>query len=210
MTRSYDYSQRPGETIEAYYRRIAKVADQRLLRLERLADKEGYGNADKWAYKRAMMDIDRWSPDSKKKRFNTKPPADKRSLQAKINDIKQFLGSESSTKQGLRNIYEKRLKSLNENNSTNFNLDDLMDLFDSALWKKMDNKDYSSDQIVKAIGYIKDTATDDKTFQALKDRAVMRGKVPEFTKDPFQNKLINEMLLQEDAVNAMYKYLKNF
>lgn len=205
MARSYDYSQKPGESIEKYYRRIAKVADQRLVRLEQNAAKEDK-DVNKWAYKRAMADISRWNEGAK--RFNTKPPADKRSLQAKINDIQAFLGMETSTKSGTKAVYERRLKSLNENNGTNFQIDDLMDLFDSALWKNMEHK-YTSDEVLKAIGFIHDKAKDDKSFEALKKQAVAKGKAPKFTKNIFQNKLINEMLLQEDSVDAMYQYFKS-
>lgn len=206
MARQYDANQRPGESLEAYYHRIAKVADQRLVRLEKLAITEGYGNADQWAYKRAMRDIETWSGENAA-RFNTKAPKDKRSLQAKINDIKTFLGSESSTKSGIQRVYQRRLDSINTTYGTKYQVDDLMDLFDSALWKKMEHK-YSSDEILKAIGYIKDNSTDDKAFEALKAKSTMEGKTPKFTGNKFQDKLINEMLQQEDAVDAMYQYFK--
>ena len=153
------------------------------------------------------MDIDRWNPGGS--RFNTKAPKDGRSLRAKINDIKTFLGSESSTKQGIKDVYQRRLESLNKNNDTHFRIDDLMDLFDSALWKKFETKKITSDQILQAIGYIKDNATDDKTFKALKEQANMKDNVPEFTGDPFQDELIREMLQDTDAVDAMYQYFKS-
>ena len=153
-----------------------------------------------------MADISRWNEGAK--RFNTKPPADKRSLQAKINDIQAFLGMETSTKSGIKEVYERRLESLNKNNGTNFRIDDLMDLFDSALWKNMEHK-YTSDEVLKAIGFIHDNAKDDKALEDLKKQAVAKGKAPKFTDNPFQNKLINEMLFQEDSVDAMYQYFKS-
>ena len=103
MARSYNYEIKPGESIEAYYHRIAKVADQRLVRLEKLEGQEGYGNALQWAYKRAMSDIETWSGEGAS-RFNTKAPANANQLKAKINDIKTFLGSESSTKSGITEV----------------------------------------------------------------------------------------------------------
>ena len=204
--RQYDYSQREGESIESYYRRIAKVADQRLVRLEKMSIQEDI-DVNKWAYKRAMMDIERWNPG--RSRFNTKAPKDGRALRAKINDIRTFLGSESSTKQGIKDVYQRRLESLNKNNNTNFRVDDLVDLFDSALWKKMEARKITSDEILKAIGFIKDNATDDKAFEALKEKANMEGKAPKFTGDPFQDELIRKMLQETDAVDAMYQYFKS-
>ena len=54
MAKAYNMEMKPGESLEKYYRRLAKVADQRLIRLEELSGVEGYGNAKQWAYKRAM------------------------------------------------------------------------------------------------------------------------------------------------------------
>ena len=136
---AYNYEMRPGESLQSYYRRIAKVADQRLVRLEKLADQPGYGNATQWAYKRAMRDIASWSGDDAK-RFNTKAPSNINQLRAKINDIKTFLGSESSTKSGISSTYKQRVNTLNKNYGTKYQVDDLQKLFSSSLWKKMETK----------------------------------------------------------------------
>lgn len=208
MARTYNYEQKPGESIEAYYHRIAKVADQRLVRLERLADQPGYGNATQWAYRRAMSDIETWSGEGAT-RFHTKAPTDKRSLQAMINDIKTFLGSESSTKSGISSTYQKRVETINKNYGTQFQVDDLQKIFSSALWKKMEAKNYSSDQILTAIGYIKDNATDDDAYKALQAEARKRKNLPEFTGDPFVDNLIKDMLRSKKSVDEMYQYFKS-
>ena len=208
MARTYNYEQKPGESIEAYYHRIAKVADQRLVRLERLAGQSGYGNATQWAYRRAMSDIETWSGEGAT-RFHTKAPSDKRSLQAKINDIKTFLGSESSTKSGISSTYQKRVETINKNYGTQFQVDDLQKIFSSALWKKMEAKNYSSDQILTAIGYIKDNATDDDAYKALQAEARKRKNLPEFTGDPFVDNLIKDMLRSKKSVDEMYQYFKS-
>ena len=208
MARTYNYEQKPGESIEAYYHRIAKVADQRLVRLERLADQPGYGNATQWAYRRAMSDIETWSGEGAT-RFHTKAPTDKRSLQAKINDIKTFLGSESSTKSGISSTYQKRVETINKNYGTQFQVDDLQKIFNSALWKKMEAKNYSSDQILTAVGYIKDNATDEDAYKALQSEARKRKNLPEFTGDPFVDNLIKDMLRSKKSVDEMYQYFKS-
>ena len=208
MARSYDYSQRAGESIEAYYHRIAKVADQRLVRLERLEGQPGYGNATQWAYKRAMSDIATWSGEGAT-RFNTKAPTDTRSLKAKINDIKTFLGSESSTKSGITSVYQNRVQTINKKYGTNYQIDDMQQIFSSSLWKKLEAKNYSSDQILMAIGYIKDNAPDDEALKALKAQARKRKELPEFTGDPFVDQAIKEMLRSSKSVDEMYKYFKS-
>ena len=208
MAKSYDYSQRSGESIEAYYHRIAKVADQRLVRLEKLEGQQGYGNATQWAYKRAMSDIATWSGEGSS-RFNTKAPTDTRSLKAKINDIKTFLGSESSTKSGITSVYQNRVQTINKKYGTNYQIDDMQQIFSSSLWKKLEAKNYSSDQILMAIGYIKDNAPDDEALKALKAQARKRKELPEFTGDPFVDQAIKEMLRSSKSVDEMYKYFKS-
>ena len=208
MARSYNYEMKPGESIESYYHRIAKVADQRLVRLEKLEGTEGYGNALQWAYKRAMSDIETWSGEGVS-RFNTKAPSGAAQLKAKINDIKTFLGSESSTKSGITSVYKSRVDTINQRYGTRFQIDDLQKVFTTSLWKKMEAKNFSSDQILKAIGYIKDNATDDEALKALEAQARKRKEIPDFTGDEFIDLAIRDMLRSKSSVNEMYQYLKS-
>ena len=85
----------------------------------------------------------------------------------------------------------------------------MQQIFSSSLWKKLDAKNYSSDQILTAIGYIKDNATDDDAFEALKAQARKRKELPEFTGDPFIDQAIKEMLRSTKSVNEMYNYFKS-
>lgn len=208
MAKSYNADMKPGETIEAYYRRIAKVADQRLVRLEKLSQQEGYGNALQWAYRRAISDIETWSGEGAT-RFNTKPPANIAQLRAKINDIKVFLGSETSTKSDIQNVYKSRVDTINKRYGTRFQIDDLQHVFSSSLWKKMEARSFSSDQILKAIGYIKDRTTDEDAFKALQAQARKRKELPEFTGDEFIDLAIRDMLRSKTSVNEMYQYFKS-
>lgn len=212
---AYNYEMRPGESIQGYYRRIAKVADQRLVRLERLADQSGYGNADQWAYKKAMRDIVTWSGDSAS-RFNTKPPENIKQLQAKINDIKSFLGAPSSTKSGITKVYQTRANTINEKYSTNFSIGDIENLFSSSFWKKVDAKKIDSDTVMKAIGYIterieKDPAhrTNDEIIKGLQATARKRKEVPEFSGDPIIDSVVTDILRSKKTVDSMYQYFKS-
>ena len=204
---AYSYEMRPGDSLQGYYRRIAKVADQRLVRLEKLADEAGYGNATQWAYKRAMRDIAQWSGEGAT-RFNTKPPEKAHQLQAKINDIKTFLGSESSTKSGIKATYQQRINTLNTKYGTKYQADDLQKLFSSSLWKKMETKGYDSDTIMKAIGYIQNKASDEDVLKGLQAEARKRKNVPEFTGDPFIDEAVRDMLRSKSTINEMYQYFK--
>ena len=156
MAKSYNLDYKPGEDALQYYKRLAKVADQRLVRLEQLSTQKGYENVTAYAYARAQYDIGRYSAGH---RFNTKPPVkadgtvDSQLLNEKIADIKTFLSSVSSTKAGITTTYEKRAKTINEKFGTSYTWQDMADYFQSGDFKKH-QKDFGSETIFKAIGKI--------------------------------------------------------
>ena len=145
--------------LEKIYRTLAKAADQRLVRLEAYQHDKGFKPATEWAYARAQHDIQVWS-GSEATRFNTAPPASKTDLIAKISDIKHFLQSPTSTKQGIIDVYVKRANSLNKTMKKDnpdwkdLSWKDLAQYFDSKLNEKLDAK-YGSKTMFKAINVIK-------------------------------------------------------
>ena len=157
MAKQYDLSYKPGEDALQYYKRLAKVADQRLVRLEKLAETPNFENVTAYAYARAQRDISRYTDGH---RFNTKPPLNKdgtvntRLLNEKIADIKTFISSVSSTKAGIISTYQKRAKTLNDKYGTAYSWEDLADYFQSGDFEKH-KKDYGSETIFKALGKIK-------------------------------------------------------
>ena len=137
---SYNLDQKPDETMVQYYRRLAKTADQRMVRLEKASEQPYFKVATEWAYAKATRDILKWIPPgdnkSTKLRFNTKPPEGE-DLIAKINDIKSFLSSPTSSKQGIINVYKKRADTVNKKYGTNFTWKQLAKYYDSGqaeLW----------------------------------------------------------------------------
>lgn len=158
MAKQYNLDYKPGEDALQYYRRLAKVADQRLVRLERLTETEGFENVTAYAYARAQRDISRYTEGH---RFNTKPPlnddgtVDYRLLKEKTADIKTFLSSVSSTKAGIISTYEKRANTLNEKYNTEYTWEDLADYFQSGDFDKHKKDKFGSSTIFKALGRIK-------------------------------------------------------
>ena len=150
--RKYNAAQKPGESMERYYRRLAKAADQRLVRLEAYSHEEHYKNILEWSYSRAMKDIEHWS-GSGATRFNTAPPKSPQELAAKIEDIKQFLESATSTKQGIEEIYKKRADSFNKTNGTSFTWQDLATFFERGGNELLDTQ-YGSETRFRAVGAI--------------------------------------------------------
>lgn len=95
------------------YKKLAKRADQRLVRLEGYKHDKGMKNILSYAYRTAMKNIRAWSGEDAR-RFNTKAPADLSSLLKKIADIERFLESPSSTKKGILDVYKNRADALNK------------------------------------------------------------------------------------------------
>ena len=161
------------------YKRLAKKADQRLVRIEKEAASGGkYASMINFAYKKAQLDIRKWSGEGSK-RFNVRAPTSTVSLKAKIRDIEDFLSSASSTIKptkenavynekgeliggGMQLTFDKRAQTLNTKFGkyldTPFTWENVGDFFESALWKKMDKKFNDSGTTIKAIGMIKKNA----------------------------------------------------
>lgn len=150
----YSLDQKPDETLVQYYRRLAKTADQRMVRLEKASEQKFFHVATEWAYAKATRDILKWIPPgdnkSTKLRFNTKPPEGE-DLIAKINDIKSFLSSPTSTKQGIINVYKKRADTVNKRYGTKFTWQQLAKYYDSGQAELWDAK-FGSKTALRTIG----------------------------------------------------------
>lgn len=152
-TEHYEYDIRPGETDLQYYRRLAKTADQRLVRIEALKHDQYFRGVEKYAYARAMRDIEKWGG---KKRFNTKPPAARSLFNEKISDMLRFLQSPTSTKSGVIEVYQKRAESLNDaykKEGLNLSWQDMANVLQSGGFEKLKG-DKGSDTAFKSIGTV--------------------------------------------------------
>ena len=164
----YNIDQKPGETLQQYYRRLAKTADQRLVRLESYEHDKYFKPATQWAYAKAQKDIQKWQnkgPEDKRLRFNTVPPKGEEQLIAKINDIKSFLQSPTSTKQGIINVYKKRADTLNRKYGTQFTWQSLAKYYESGQAEAWDAK-FGSKTALKTIAQLQ--KQDNKVKEAIK------------------------------------------
>lgn len=152
---AYDVEQRQGETELQYYRRLAKVADQRLVRLEKLTREDPlFKGARKFAYAKAVHTLEIFGDTM---RFNTKPPEDRRLFKEKIMAMRYFLTAPTSTKKGIIETYQQRANTLNERYGMNFTWKELADYFDKGLADKMMKDGYGSKTALYAIGTIRRT-----------------------------------------------------
>ena len=135
----------------AKYRKLAKRADQRLVRLEGYRHDKGFKGITEYAYKTAMRDIQSYSGQGAK-RFNTAPPPENpkgrdpnRALKEKIADIEKFLASPTSTKKGVIAVNKKRADALNNSSKlfgdepANFTWQEW-----ANFWEKVGNKFYDN------------------------------------------------------------------
>lgn len=164
---------KPGETDRVYYYRIAKAADERLKALEKLSGQTGFHEVKNWSYKKAQMNIKRWSGESGKPRFNKKAPESDAELRAKIKDIKEFLEAPSSSKQTIVKSYKHRVNKINKTQGTNLTWQDLANFFESDQNQKVFNK-YGSGDTFRVLSAIKNgdvdiTVSDQKLAQMIKE-----------------------------------------
>ena len=146
------------------YRQLAKRADQRLVRLEKLSGDKNFKQVKQWAYKNAVTDAIHWGAKPEHPRFNITPPKTQKGninttqLKAKIQDIKTFLEKPTSTKAGIVEIYQKKAETLNKKYADyglDLNWSDVGDFFESKLYKKL-GKSLGSGTRIKAIATIKE------------------------------------------------------
>lgn len=171
------------------YRKLAKRADQRLVRLEAYQHQKGYRTATKWAYAKAMKDIKKFDGENAK-RFNTKPPASKTMLIAKIQDIKSFLESPSSTMKGIKSVYKKKADTVNKKYGTKFTWEDLANYYMSGEAEKL-NEQYGSKTALRAIAVIQKTGK--KEVEKIKELSDKHKKVS----DKVVQKAVDDILADE-------------
>lgn len=174
------------------YRKLAKRADQRLVRLEQAqAKRPEFKNILAYGYANAKRDALSWGASKDRPRFNIAPPKNTNQLKAKIADIQRFLGYETSTISGIRKTYAKRAKTINEKYGTDFTWDSLAEFFESNLYKKMDAL-YYADAIFESVGQIQ--ANEASIKKALKEHKPIHIKTDD--------------MIVEDTVNHILRYYK--
>lgn len=144
--KQYDTSIRLGETTQEYYTRLAKVADNRLRRLEKLSEEKYYTGIDQFAYAKAQKALKVWGG----RRFNTKMPDSIALRNEKIADMIHFIESPTSTKSGIQEIYQKRVDTL----KTKYDLDLTWQELGKVMEAFRDDSAAGSPTQVKAIGVI--------------------------------------------------------
>ena len=207
--KQYNVYQKTGESLEKWYRRLAKAADQRLVRLETLSEKEHFKGVKSWSYKRAQKDIKKWlakapeqttKPKSEKLRFNTKIPEKPEDVIAKIKDMQHFLLSPTSNKSQIIEIYEKRTATVNELYKTNFTWEDLATYYETGsneIWDSI----YGSKTALQTIGVIQEKK--DVIMAAIEQAKAQNIKIDESILDLSD---VEDSLLRDNVFEALNNY----
>ena len=196
MAKQINLQQMPGETLQDLYTRLAKTADQRLVRLEKLSSQEGFQTAREWSYARAIKDIEKWNAgkEYKEQRFNRSMPKNEAQLKAKINDIRTFLQAPSSTKQGIVDIYKKRAETVNKKYGTSFTWEDLAKFYLKGMNKKLE-KEGGSDTILRAIGIIQSAKHPEEwVSEAWNNTRRAADQRVSLIEDPVMDKVVQSLL----------------
>lgn len=155
MAKKTNLNKEPGESDRAYYIRLAKRADQRLVRLKKLSKQKGFEAVTSYSYATAMNDLKNFGQT----RFNAKVPDPTTEegaflFREKLAAVKEFLKAPSSTKQGIKSVYQDKVDTMNERYGTNFNWQDMADFFNTGYAQKLFNELKASKTVMKAIGVI--------------------------------------------------------
>lgn len=167
-----DYKE--GESDTDYFKRLAKMADQRLVRLEEAEGMRGksasskYAGAYRFAYNRALEMMDEGQI-----RFNQNiPKPGTFEWRERVNEIQRFLKSPTSTKSGI-NMIQQATKTINDKYGTNFKWTEFASFIESGDFDKL-KETYGSDVILKAMGKIQ--AAQDKIKKGLDEHAASMRK----------------------------------
>lgn len=180
-----DYKE--GESDTQYFIRLAKMADQRLVRLEEAEGLRGkpadpkYAGAYKFAYNRALEMMEEGQI-----RFNQKiPQPGTFEWRERVNEMHRFLKSPTSTKSGI-NMIQHATKTINEKYGTNFKWTEFASFIESGDFEKL-KQSYGSDIILRAMGKI--MGAQDKIEKGLEEHAkTMRTPADDVAEDIMRSK----------------------
>lgn len=153
--KTYDSMTQAEKDLRAEYKVLAKRADQRLVRLEKYAERDKYSEIKTWAYANARYDIQSFF-GTEATRFNKALKVSLRYEQvlARVNAVRRFLESETSsispvkedTKYGIKairgvdDLLIRRCNSFNKTMGTNMTPDEFYEFMQNGMYEQLVNK----------------------------------------------------------------------
>ena len=142
------------------YKKLAKRANQRLVRLERY-QREGLKEATSYAYKYAQSSIAGFRGEQYKRWSESGAGYTPGDISLMLSDIKSFLGKQTSTKSGFTSINDKRTRALNETLGTEFS---------SSEFQKFMETGGLFDKLISQFGYREAFKAGSKIMQNITER----------------------------------------
>lgn len=192
------------------YRQLASTADKRLRTLENAVESGRVKDATKYAYQRALRDINSYTKVEKGKpaKFNTAPPKSIAGLKRKLADINRFLDSETSTVGGIHNAYDKRAEKLSDMYGFKFDRE-TMRMFDNENLREImyGDKGLGSDTVIKVIGKMrKKKKAVEQYIEGMKNRnQSLGGFLKGEAKGTVQRKVMERLLENDDVMADILK-----
>lgn len=149
--KAFPIGQKPEETLDQYYTRLAKSVDRRLTRLKEASSKPFFEHATEYAYEYALNELHRINGDAAR-HFETKPPTGRKREQM-LEVMKNFLTMQTSTPGGITAMYKKRSNTFNAKYGTNFTWQEINTYFDTKQNERWASK-FGSKTALKVIGQI--------------------------------------------------------
>lgn len=194
--KAFPVAQKPEETLEQWYKRLAKSVDRRLTRLEEAAKQPFYEHATDYAYEYALTELHRIN-GAAANHFETKPPKNQRKFDAMINAMTTFLQMQSSTPGGITAAYKKRANTINERYGTNFTWQELnmfMEEEKNLAW--LDK--YGSKTVMMSIGQIQKYAKEVAKEKFEGDvRKVTRKHLISRSKEGSGDEILDEQIMKQ-------------
>ena len=168
----------------AQYKRDVDIANKRLKRIEKYAERQGFENIKEFAYKSAKLDIRHiYGVDQSKFSKKTKDLS-YAEFKQRQSAVERFLSAKSSTFKGIESTYRKRADTLNKKYKWGLNWQDLALMFESSAYKKLSSK-YGYETAFRTIGRIM------KNRQKISEDT---GRVRIRTKDQVFNKIAQDFI----------------
>lgn len=145
----------------ADYNKLTRLANDRLREIERRATTDGLTSLTQYAYKRAVHDLEGATRFPSKQRIEN---LNYNAIVKRMNDMRRFLRSKSSTTRGVKTMYFQNASRFNQKYGTNFTQSQLAKFFDkdTGLYEKIKSKnpDWGSETVMKAIAQIRQNKDD--------------------------------------------------
>lgn len=186
-------------TEEQYYKRLAKIADQRLVRLEKLAaSNQDYKNVLNYAYRdavEALKDLGMSPNKAGQMRFN-RATKNKNTLRGRINAATRFIEAVSSQKSAIDKMYKQKVDSINNtlglSGNERLTWEDLSKIFDSKIW---DELKVDSASIMKTVAKVNKWKTDLSDKSKKEMRKEIKNRLEHLKEsDDIEDEIVNKIM----------------